>query len=69
MPHASVVPDGQVVLAPLESHLRVVVLGDHVEQVPKEEVRLVFGHAVDALRKALVDVDGFPARHSWERIC
>lgn len=65
VPHAPVVPDSQVVLAPLEADLGVVILRDHVEEVAEEDVRLVFGDAVDALGEALVDVDGFPARDSW----
>lgn len=60
VPRASVVPDGQVILAPLEAHLGVVVLRDQVEEVREEEVGLIAGHAVDALGETTVDIDGLP---------
>lgn len=63
MPHAPVVPDGEVVLAPLEADLGVVVLGDEVEEVGEEDVGLVLCDAVDALGEALVHVDGLPSRY------
>lgn len=61
MPGAAIVPDGEVVLVPLEADLGVVVLRDEVEEVGEEEVGFVFCDAVDALGEAFVDVDGFPA--------
>lgn len=64
MPHATVIPDGHVVLAPLESHLGVVILGHKVEKVAKKHIGLVLGHAVDTLGEALVDVDRLPTRYS-----
>lgn len=64
MPHAAVVPDGHVVLAPLEPHLGVVVLGHQVEEVVEKHVGLILGDAVDALGEALVDVDRLPPGHS-----
>lgn len=64
VPHAAVIPDGHVVLAPLEPQLGVVVLGHQVEEVVEKHVRLVLGDAVDALGEALVDVDRLPAGHS-----
>lgn len=63
VPHAPVVPNGEVVLAPLEADLGVVVLGDDVEEVAQDQVGLVFCDAVDALGEALVYVDGFPSRY------
>lgn len=38
VPHAAVVPDGQIILAPLEADLCVVILGDNVDQVAQQEV-------------------------------
>lgn len=61
VPGAPVVPDGEVVGAPPEADLGVVVLGDEAEEVREEEVGLVAGDAVEALGEALVDVDGLPA--------
>lgn len=63
MPHAAVIPDGHVVLAPLEPYLGVVILGHKVEKVAEEHVGLVLGHTVDALGEALVDVDRLPPRY------
>lgn len=67
VPHAPVVPDGQVVFAPLEADLGVVVLGDDVEEILQQEVGFVLCDAVDALGEAFVYVDGFPARHGCEK--
>lgn len=64
VPHAPVVPDGQVVGAPLEADLGVVVLGDEVEKVGEQDVGFVLGDAVDALCEASVYVDGFPTGYS-----
>ena len=66
MPSAAVVPDGEVVLAPLEAHLGIVVLGDEVEEIGKQNIGLVLGDAVDAIGEALVDVEGFPSSDGWE---
>lgn len=63
VPHAPVVPDGEVVLAPLEADLRVVVLDDNVEEIAQQEVGFVLGDAVDAFCEAFVYVDGFPSRY------
>lgn len=67
MPCAPIVPDGNVVLAPLEPNLCVVVLGDNVEEVTEQEIRLILGDTVDALREASVDVDRFPARDGCKK--
>lgn len=66
MPHAAVIPDSHVVLAPLEPHLGVVILGHKVEKVAEEHVGLVLGHTVDALGETLVDVDRPPPRDSCQ---
>lgn len=63
MESRSIVPDGEVVLIPLEADLRVMVLSDKIEEVGEEDVALVLGDAVDALGEAAVDKDGFPSRH------
>lgn len=39
------------------------ILGDNIEKVAKEEIRLILAYAVDALGEALVDIDGLPAGH------
>lgn len=41
MPRTPVIPDGEIVLAPLEAHVRVVVERDQVEEVVEEEVGFV----------------------------
>ncbi len=64
MPHAAVIPDSHVVLAPLEPHLSVMVLGHQVEEVVEKHVGLILGDAVDALGEAFVDVDRLPPRYS-----
>lgn len=66
VPHTPVVPDGQVVAAPLEADLGVVVLGDEVEEVLQQDVGLVLGNAVDALGEAPVDENGFPTGYGCE---
>ena len=66
MPSAAVVPDGEVVFAPLEPHLGIVVLGDEVEEIGQQNIRLVLGDAIDALGEALVDVEGFPSSDGLE---
>lgn len=35
----------------------------YIKQVLQQHVRLVFGHAVDTLREATVDIDRFPPGH------
>lgn len=66
MPHAPVVPDGEVVLSPLEADLGVVVLGNNVEEVAQQQVGFVLCDAVDAFCEAFVYVDGFPAGYGYE---
>ena len=58
---APVVPNRQVIFAPLEPHLRVVIVGDEAEEVGKKKIRLVFGDAVDALCEAPVYVERVPS--------
>jgi hypothetical protein len=55
MPCTSIIPDRHIVLPPLKSYLRIVVLRDEVKEVWKQEVGFVLGDAVDALRESLVD--------------
>jgi hypothetical protein len=59
-----IIPYSKIVGSPLEAYLRIVVLCDQVEKVVKKQVRLVFSNAIDALGKALVNVNRFPASHS-----
>lgn len=64
MPCTSVIPDSQVVLLPLETHLRVMILGHQIEQIRKKEVRFVFRNSIDAFCEAFVYVNRVPARYS-----
>lgn len=61
MPGTSIVPDGQVVLTPLESDLCVVILCHDIEQIPEYQIRFVLCDSVDSLREALVYINRFPA--------
>jgi hypothetical protein len=63
-----VVPYRKVVGTPLESYLGVVILRDQIEKIIEKQVRLVFSNSIDALGEALVDVNGFPASHSYEEL-
>lgn len=65
VPHAPVVPDSQIVLPPFKADLSIVILRDQVEEVAKDHVGLVLGNAIDAFCEASVDINGFPARHSY----
>lgn len=69
MPCAPVVPDSDVILTPSESYLGIVVLCYHIEEVFKEDIRLVFCDAVDALGEALVDVDRVPPSNGYCNEC
>lgn len=62
MERRPVIPDRQVVLAPSVPDLRVMVLGNKVEEVVQENIALVLGDAIDAFCEALVDIDRLPAR-------
>jgi hypothetical protein len=66
VPHTAVIPDGHIILAPLEPHLGVMVLGHKIEQVAEKHVGLVLGDAVDAFGETLIDVHGLPPRHSCQ---
>lgn len=68
----SVIPDGAVILVPLEAHLRIVILRHEVEQVVQEDVGLILVDPIDPLRESLVDIDALPAAY-WirtnDRVC
>jgi hypothetical protein len=66
MPRTPIIPNRQIVFPPLESHLRVVVLRDKVEEIGKDDVGFVFCDAVDSFGEAFVYVDGFLARYRWD---
>jgi hypothetical protein len=64
MPVAPVVPNGKVILSPLEADLSIMILRYEIDQIREKEVRLVSCHSIDALREAFVHEDGFPSRNS-----
>lgn len=66
MPHTPIIPDRQVVFPPLEPHLCVVILRHDVEQVPEQQVGLIFRDAVDPLGESLVHVYGLPSGDGYE---
>jgi hypothetical protein len=66
MPNTSIVPNRQIVLPPLESYLRVVILSYKVDQIGEEEVRFISCHAVNSFSKSFVDEDLLPSRDSCE---
>lgn len=65
MPCASIIPDGKVILPPLEAYLSVVILRYEVEEIWQQDIGLVLGDAIDALGEPPVNVHGVPSRHSY----
>lgn len=64
MPCTPVVPDGKVILSPLEPHLRVVILRHQIEEIRQYHIRLVFRHSVDSLREPFVHIYALPSGDS-----
>jgi hypothetical protein len=63
MPHTSVVPDSEIIGSPLEADLRIVVLGDNIEEIAQQQIGFVFCYAVDALGEAFVHIHALPSSY------
>ena len=47
MIRAPIIPDGDIVFAPLESYLHIMILGDQIEKIVQNDITFDFGHVVD----------------------
>ena len=65
MPRAPIIPNSEVIGTPLETHLCVMVLGNEVEEVGKQQIRFIFYDTIEALSEAFIYIDRFPASYRW----
>jgi hypothetical protein len=64
MEDTAVIPNGHIVLVPLEPHLQIMVLGDQLQEVRLDDITLALSHTIDPALLNLVSCteERFPAR-------